>query len=55
MGALPPESFDRSTFEELKAVLRRLEILDEKLGQPDCVDPTKATYLEEIEARLGNS
>ncbi len=45
-------AWNRPDFDALKEVLKRLEVLDEHLGQPDCIDPGKAKYLREIEERL---
>ncbi len=42
----------RPDFDSFKKVLKRLEVLDKHLGQPDCIDPSKAEYLREIEERL---
>lgn len=39
-------------FNEFKEIIRRLDDLDEKLGQPDCHDPAKAAWMREVEARL---
>ncbi len=38
--------------DEFKEILRRLEALDEKLGQPDCEDPAKAAWMRGVEDRL---
>lgn len=51
VGAQPAQ-WDRSTFEQYKDILKRLDALDQKLGQPDCVDPAKEAYMQEIENRL---
>ena len=37
---------------DFKHILRRLEKLDEKLDQKDCVDPKKQEILKRIEERL---
>lgn len=36
----------------LEEVLRKLDELDQKLKQPECVDPEKAKYLEDIKKSL---
>jgi hypothetical protein len=40
------------TFSEYQEIIRRLEALDEKLGQPDCEDPAKTEWMREVEERL---
>jgi hypothetical protein len=49
---IPPYQWTRPAFDEFKEVIRRLEALDEKLDQPDCEDPEKAKWMEEVERRL---
>lgn len=47
-----PHQWTRPMFDEYKEIIRRLEELDTKLGQPDCYDPAKAAWMREIEERL---
>lgn len=47
-----PAQWTRPMFNEYKEILRRLDKLDEKLGQPDCEDPAKAAWMREVETRL---
>jgi hypothetical protein len=47
-----PQSWTYESFNEFKKLLELLDRLDNLLGQPDCVDPEKTKYMEEIEARL---
>lgn len=45
-------AWTRDSFEEFKEIIRRLDVLDQKLGQPDCEDPAKAEWMREVEERL---
>lgn len=45
-------AFDWSTYQLLKDVLKKIDDLDAKLGQKDCVDPAKETYLLKLENEL---
>lgn len=47
-----PYQWTRPVWNDYQEVLRRLEALDAKLGQPHCEDPAKAAWMREIEARL---
>jgi hypothetical protein len=47
-----PNQWTRPMFNEYKEILKRLEALDERLGQADCEDPAKATWMREVEDRL---
>ncbi len=47
-----PQDWTRPAFNEFHEVIRRLDLLDQKLGQRDCHDPEKATWMEEVERRL---
>lgn len=51
-GKQPITMWDRPTFNEYKEILDRLEKLDKKLDQPDCVDPAKEAWMREVENRL---
>lgn len=42
----------RESFSEYQEILRRLTALDEKLNQPDCVDPSKTEWMQRVEERL---
>ena len=47
-----PEDWSRPVFNEFHEIIQRLDDLDKKLGQPDCHDPDKALWMEEVESRL---
>jgi len=47
-----PSDWTRPVWSEYQEVLRRLEALDAKLGQPHCEDRAKAAWMQEIEKRL---
>jgi len=49
---VPQRDWTRPAWTEYQEVLRRLEALDAKLGQPHCDDPAKAAWMQEIEKRL---
>lgn len=49
---VPIQDWTRPAFDEYKEILRRLEALDTKLGQPDCEDPAKAEWMKQVEERL---
>jgi hypothetical protein len=51
---IPIESWTVPAFNEYKEIIRRLEKLDEKMGQPDCEDPGKAAWMREVEERLAS-
>lgn len=50
--AIPPQTWTRDTFSEYMEIIRRLDALDKKLDQPECIDPEKFTWMKEVEARL---
>jgi hypothetical protein len=47
-----PMDWTRPVWTEYQEVLRRLEALDAKLGQPHCEDPAKAAWMAAVEERL---
>lgn len=49
---IPAAQWTRPVFNEYQEILKRLAALDEKLAQPDCVDPSKAEWMKAIEQRL---
>jgi len=49
---VPLTSWTRDSWVDFKDIIRRLEALDKKLGEPDCEDPAKAAWMREVEARL---
>jgi len=49
---VPEITWTTTTFNEYQEILRRLEELDRKLGQPACEDPVKAAWMEDVEKRL---
>ena len=50
--AVPPVQWTRPAFDEYQEIIRRLQELDRKLGQPDCEDPAKMQFMKEIDERL---
>lgn len=49
---IPLQDWTRPAFNEFQEILKRIEALDKKLGQPDCEDPTKAAWMQQVEERL---
>lgn len=49
---IDPTTWTQPVFNEYQEILRRLGELDKKLGEPDCEDPEKATWMKAIEDRL---
>jgi hypothetical protein len=49
---IPRMQWTPDSFSDYKEILRRIEQLDAKLNQPDCVDPAKAAWMREVEDRL---
>lgn len=49
---VPLDNWTRPAFTDFQEIIRRIERLDEKLGQKDCVDPAKAAWMREVEDRL---
>jgi hypothetical protein len=49
---IPRQRWNTDTFGDYKEILKRLESLDAKLGEPDCEDPAKATWMKDVEKRL---
>lgn len=49
---IPIAQWDRPMFNEYQEILNRLAALDAKLGQPDCEDPAKAEWMQQVEERL---
>ena len=49
---IPPNQWTPESFGDFKEILRRLDALDQKLGQPECHDPAKAAWMREVEERL---
>jgi hypothetical protein len=50
----PPLEFDenRKKYHKLIDMIKRAEELDRIMKEPDCVDPEKEKYIQELEARL---
>lgn len=46
------DTWTRPAFNEYQEILKRIEALDKKLGQPDCVDPAKEAWMRDVEKRL---
>lgn len=51
-GSVPLHDWTRPAFNEFQEILKRIDKLDTKLGQPDCVDPAKEAWMREVEERL---
>jgi hypothetical protein len=51
-SAIPDFQWTRPAFNEFQEILKRIQDLDAKLGQPDCVDPAKEAWMREVEKRL---
>lgn len=49
---IPLQQWTQPTFLEFQTIIAKLDELDRKLGQPDCVDPAKAAFMKQIEERL---
>jgi hypothetical protein len=47
-----PAQWTKPMLTEYQEVIRRLDKLDEALGQKDCIDPAKAAWMREVEARI---
>ena len=45
---VPPERWRGDDFLLLEDILERVKRLDALLGEPDCIDPEKAKYLENV-------
>lgn len=49
---VPVNDWTRPMFTEYQEIIRRLDLLDKKLDQPDCEEPAKAAWMTEVEDRL---
>ena len=47
-----PLQWSLGDLNELREIIRRLDLLDAKMGQPDCHDPAKAAWVRTVEERL---
>lgn len=47
-----PQQWTRPMLDEYQQIIKRLDKLDEALGQKDCIDPAKAAWMREVEERL---
>ena len=52
MTTIPESYWDRVNFIYFKNILKRIEVLDHKMKQPDCVSPDKDQWMKDIEAYL---
>ena len=52
MTNIPESYWDRVNFIYFKNILKRIEVLDYKMHQPDCIDPEKDKWMKGIEAYL---
>lgn len=51
-GRFPQALWNKDAYVEFKEVIERLDRLDKHFGQPDCHDPEKAAFLNDIEHRI---
>lgn len=49
---VPRDVWRPDSWREFKDILRRIDRLDEQLGEPECHDPAKARWMDEIEERV---
>lgn len=49
---IPLDQWSRITFTEYQDIIRRIQELDDKLNQKECVDPSKAAWMKDVEKRL---
>jgi len=49
---IPLTNWTRDTFAEYKEIIRRLEELDRKMGEPNCERPGKRAWMKKVEERL---
>lgn len=49
---VPMQQWTPPLWADLREVIRRLDEIDRKLGQPDCHDPEKAKWMQTVERRL---
>jgi hypothetical protein len=49
---IPLQQWTPDSWADFKEIIRRLDALDKKLDQPDCVDPAKQRWMQEVEERL---
>jgi hypothetical protein len=49
---IPQQQWTTPLWNDFSEVIRRLDALDKKLGEPECHDPAKAAWMREVEARL---
>lgn len=48
----PINIWTQNDFDYFKQIMDKLNELDERLGEPDCEDPSKASWMREVEDRL---
>lgn len=49
---IAPDQWSRDSWSDYQEILRRLDALDKKLSQPDCLDPAKAAWMQSVEDRF---
>ena len=49
---VPTDAWTPGTWAQYQEIIRLLTKLDEKLDQPDCDDPAKGQWMQEVEDRL---
>jgi hypothetical protein len=52
---VPVERWTPAEYQLLQDILTQVKKLDEALGEKDCEDSSKAQYLQDIRARLGEN
>lgn len=45
-------SWTPASYQRFKDVAAEIETLDVELGEPECVDPEKTTWMRDVEERL---
>ena len=49
---VPATSWTPDSWSQFQEIIKRLNDLDKKLGEPECHDPAKAEWVKEVEERL---
>lgn len=51
---IPTGQWTPDTYAQFQEIIRRLDELDRKLAQPECLDPDKTSWTAAVETRLAN-
>jgi hypothetical protein len=49
---MPQQFWTQESFDQYMALLKAAKHFDDASGQPDCEDPTKTQWIEDIKTRL---